>query len=647
MSIVEPSKIITPWAESGMKNPIPPLADNTTGAAGFDLGFPDVTMTPPEAGGIPPAGQDFNGILFSLSEAVRYVQAGTTPTYSSALSVKIGGYPRGAVVCSQDGTVFYENRADSNTSDPYVNGSGWFVLSPAKSLLTLSVLKAKSQDENSPWGQPGPINILGDSISFGYFASYENGARTNGGIFYHRWASILARMLSGELNNGHYITANPNIYEYGGDEDIIKRTATSGSWVGKNTGLYTSNLLIGQATCATVVGDYMEFTAPSTFNECWIYYVVQPGGGEMSISQNGGTPIVLDCNNVAFKNSVLKITLVPNPQGYTVLRFTKTGSGSGEVGISAISPTPGVRETGFVEGGALNVFAAPGRRLQDLSEMVISDSCNNAAAMILALGFNDNPLNGTGQEAGRANFTLRINWVIQYCNQHGTPLIVPDFSWKNESESFTRSELRRAAYETNGIYIPFPDMIKLGSFPSESFRLSTGMWQDSAHPCRPGHKWIAETIAKAIGLGCASKNEAIRLHDYWVSLPLTTTYSNILTNIPRNLAAYRVCADSIQIRTQIKITAGGNFPAGISNICGATTNAMFWIVPPCKFSSYYLTKLHAVDENTGVILGYSALTGSGTARGILSLTRPSGVSSPSFNGASSFEIEKWESYNNV
>lgn len=519
-------------------------------------------------------------------------------------------------------------------------------ISSAANRTVLSRIKAKKQAANSPWRQAGPINILGDSMSFGYFASYESGAATQGGMFYNRWASILARMISAELNSGHYITCNPNTFEYGGDVDIAKQTAISGTWEYKVTGDYTSKLPVGGARCSSTVGDYIEFTIPSTFKECWVHYVVQPGGGQIDLSQNGGAATAISSDGSEFTYGVVRISLTPNNQGYTVLRFAK-GAGAGEVGLSAISPTPGVRENGTQEGGGVNVFATGGRRLQDLSEKVIQDSCNNAACLIMALGFNDNPLNGSGQEVGRAAFTQRIDWIIQYCNQYDTPLIVPDFSWKNTASSFTRSELKRLATATGGIYIPFPDMIKSGTFPTEAERLATAMWQDAAHPNKAGHKWIAESISKAIGLGCTSKLDAISLHDYWVSLPLTSTYKNILTNIPRNLSAYKLSGGFMQVRTQIALSAGGNIPSGLNNICGLTANSMFWIIPPVKFIPFPLTKTHDISENDGSVRGYSVFYGSGTFKGLLQLIIPASVTSASMNGASSFEIERFEAYDNV
>lgn len=125
MSVPEPSKITTPWANAGLKNAIPAAADPVTGKAGFDLGFPAINMTAKEAGGIPPFGQDFNGILFSITEVLRYMQAGGRPTFSADLSAAIGGYPKSALVLGDDGITAYRNTIASNTSNPNTGGAGW------------------------------------------------------------------------------------------------------------------------------------------------------------------------------------------------------------------------------------------------------------------------------------------------------------------------------------------------------------------------------------------------------------------------------------------------------------------------------------------------------------------------------------------
>lgn len=125
MGISEPSKITVPFAESGLKNPIPANSDNTTGKAGFDKGFPERTMLPKASGGIPPSGMDFNGILYDITSAIRYMQAGGVPTYDSAFSAAIGGYPSGAVLIGNDGVSVFQNAVDGNETDPNSGGAGW------------------------------------------------------------------------------------------------------------------------------------------------------------------------------------------------------------------------------------------------------------------------------------------------------------------------------------------------------------------------------------------------------------------------------------------------------------------------------------------------------------------------------------------
>lgn len=125
MSVSEPGKIITPWAESGLKNTIPPAANPATGRAGFDQGFSAINMTAKEAGGIPPFGQDFNGIFYEVTNILRYMQAGGQPTFDSALAAAIGGYPKGAMVLGSDGVTLWQSKVDSNSTDPNVDPASW------------------------------------------------------------------------------------------------------------------------------------------------------------------------------------------------------------------------------------------------------------------------------------------------------------------------------------------------------------------------------------------------------------------------------------------------------------------------------------------------------------------------------------------
>lgn len=125
MSVSEPGKIITPWAESGLKNTIPPAANPATGRAGFDQGFSAINMTAKEAGGIPAFGQDFNGIFYEITNILRYMQAGGQPTFSSELATTIGGYPKGAMVLGSDGVTLWQSQIESNSVDPDIDPSNW------------------------------------------------------------------------------------------------------------------------------------------------------------------------------------------------------------------------------------------------------------------------------------------------------------------------------------------------------------------------------------------------------------------------------------------------------------------------------------------------------------------------------------------
>lgn len=122
-----PTKSPVPFAESGSKNTIPVDSQIgiTPGLASFTDGFPPLTMTPLAAGGIPPRGQDFNGILYFLSAAARWQQAGGSYSYDATFATDIGGYPKGAVLLASDGQGFWLSTVDSNTTDPDAGGAGW------------------------------------------------------------------------------------------------------------------------------------------------------------------------------------------------------------------------------------------------------------------------------------------------------------------------------------------------------------------------------------------------------------------------------------------------------------------------------------------------------------------------------------------
>lgn len=125
----KPAQISVPFASSGDKDAIPVNATQETkekGKAAWDSGFPPLTMTAIAAGGIPPSGKDFNGVLNAISAGVRFAMAGGLYPYNADFSTAIGGYPLGAILISADGGKVWWNVSDANTTDPdSSSASGW------------------------------------------------------------------------------------------------------------------------------------------------------------------------------------------------------------------------------------------------------------------------------------------------------------------------------------------------------------------------------------------------------------------------------------------------------------------------------------------------------------------------------------------
>lgn len=129
-----PAKFALVWGE-GASSPyitVPiPLTTPTPGRASLSLGFPPLNFTPRGSGGIPPFGEDFNGIFNQITSWNQWQQAGGTVVYDSAFSTAVNGYPEGAVLRSAvNPQLFYVSTTDNNTTNPDdpIASSGWQVL---------------------------------------------------------------------------------------------------------------------------------------------------------------------------------------------------------------------------------------------------------------------------------------------------------------------------------------------------------------------------------------------------------------------------------------------------------------------------------------------------------------------------------------
>jgi len=131
MTVTRPTNLVKPFCDAGTKNAIP--VDDQTGTipngASYETGFPDITMLAKDAGGLPPFGQDMNGILAEITAHTHFQNSGGRYRFDAALVAVIGGYPAGFVLQSDDGTMEYRSAIDGNTGNfnttPSLIGVTW------------------------------------------------------------------------------------------------------------------------------------------------------------------------------------------------------------------------------------------------------------------------------------------------------------------------------------------------------------------------------------------------------------------------------------------------------------------------------------------------------------------------------------------
>lgn len=124
-------KFSIPWANGaggGFIRTIPTASQIgiTNGAASLTDGFPPLNFVPIGSGGVPPFGQDFNGIFQEITAWNRWQQAGGVVPYDATFQGLIGGYPKGALIASgTTANLLWMSTTDNNVTDPDTGGSGW------------------------------------------------------------------------------------------------------------------------------------------------------------------------------------------------------------------------------------------------------------------------------------------------------------------------------------------------------------------------------------------------------------------------------------------------------------------------------------------------------------------------------------------
>lgn len=122
-----PAKWLKPFAADDVAKVEIPLTSGDATRASQSLGFPPLTMQPPESGGVPPQGEDFNGAMNQVARIVWWKMAGGAIPFDNTWTTNaaIGGYPQGAVITSADLQGSWISTADNNTNNPDTNGTNW------------------------------------------------------------------------------------------------------------------------------------------------------------------------------------------------------------------------------------------------------------------------------------------------------------------------------------------------------------------------------------------------------------------------------------------------------------------------------------------------------------------------------------------
>lgn len=159
-----PTRFVLPFAQNdGSKVEIPVTTTDATRAS-LSLGFPPLTMTPPEAGGVPPQGEDFNGAMNQVARAVRWLAAGTFWPYDATFSgdTNVGGYPQGAIIQNSTFAGWLGSRVENNTTNPTAGQTGnWGPLTNAGYEIVMATGTAASLSLTDEQAASGYVRLTG------------------------------------------------------------------------------------------------------------------------------------------------------------------------------------------------------------------------------------------------------------------------------------------------------------------------------------------------------------------------------------------------------------------------------------------------------------------------------------------------------
>lgn len=143
-----------------------------------------------------------------------------------------------------------------------------------------------------------------------------------------------------------------------------------------------------------------------------------------------------------------------------------------------------------------NNYALAGASTGIQDDATIAKEANDCDFLIWALGYNDR----YDVDAFRNNIARYIP-IIKTAN---CEVIIIDFQW--DSANGCKDVLRDMARQLDCLYL---DMLELAPKKADGSIIPGFLNSDGTHPDELGHRYIAECIAKRIGLRCVTKPDAI------------------------------------------------------------------------------------------------------------------------------------------
>ncbi|WP_449103618.1 hypothetical protein [Pseudomonas veronii] len=378
------------------------------------------------------------------------------------------------------------------------------------------------------------MTVLGDSNSHGVGAV---------DIYRNSYVNTLKRLMNSDLGSENYGFTPLMSTGTGGyfSQEIhqVSFLATGGR---KNTwqpleASSCGHVPQGLSFVSMEPGNIIATTVPTFQRRVVIWYVAQPEGGTFLVKVNGSSVTTVNTSSRVI-DALSSITLDINDGHYDHEALPYPTLSPGLCRIECITTSNRIVELcGFSYISSekkltVNNFSNSGRRLLWVEDSAIESMLKASDVFLLSLGYNDEFDNSNDPDYFEA-FSSRIDSIVRFSKLYNVSVFVADFVWDGGAESKTRLALQRLARETDGVYIPLPDILSPdGKIPSWRYRMNTlKLFFEPAHLNKDGHEYAADVIGRHLGLSATSKKHALSYCDWWYPIRLLGTgIGNIGTN---------------------------------------------------------------------------------------------------------------------